>query len=255
MERSNLFDCQERTGPCPARTRASMPPRLYWVHGSGYTQDSFREQLAAFPDSVALSLPGHPIGEPLTTVGDMADWLERSIRSAGAGKAVVGGNSLGGAIAMEWALRHPESAAGLILIGTGARLRVSQAIFEMIDREWPSSIPKLVDFALSSGAPADLRERAQEWHRIVGREATHADYAACDAFDVMDRLPDLDLPVLIVVGGADRLTPPKFSHYLRDHIPRSDLLEVPDAGHVVMAERPDVVNAAIASFLQGLSDS
>ena len=229
-----------------------MPQRLYWVHGSGYTQDSFRAQVAAFPGSVAVSLPGHPDGEPLTTVGDMADWLARSIRAAGTGKAVVAGNSLGGAIAMEWALRYPDDAAGIILIGTGARLRVSQAIFDMVDREWPSSIPKLVDFALSAGAPDELRERAQEWHRIVGRDATRADYAACDVFDDMDRLPDLDLPVLIVVGAADRLTPPKFSRYLHEHIAGSELLEVADAGHIVMAEQPDVVNPAIGTFLAKL---
>lgn len=227
-----------------------MPPRLFYVHGSGFTQDSFRDQAAAFPGSDALSLPGHPEGEPLRSVGEMAEWLDKYIRWAGDGKAVVAGNSLGGAIALEWALRHPERAAGLILIGTGARLRVGKAIFDMVDNEWPASIPKIVDVALSAGASDELRRRAEEWHRIVGQKATRADYAACNEFDEMDRLEEIQVPTLIIVGGEDRLTPPKFSRFLHEHITGSRLLEVAGAGHIVMAERPDVVNPAIDSFLR-----
>jgi pimeloyl-ACP methyl ester carboxylesterase len=227
-----------------------MAPRLFYVHGSGYTQDSFRNQVADFPGSDAVSLPGHPHGDPLTTVGDMAEWLDAYIQWTGAGKAVVAGNSLGGAIAMEWALRHPDHAAGLILIGTGARLRVGPAIFEMVTSGWPASIPTLVEHSVSANASAALRERTEQWHRAVGQKATHADYAACNAFDIMPRLKEITIPTLIVVGGEDRLTPPKYSHYLHEHIAGSQLLEVPGAGHVVMAERPDLVNQAIRSFLE-----
>jgi pimeloyl-ACP methyl ester carboxylesterase len=229
-----------------------MPPRLFYVHGSGYTQDSFRDQLAAFPGSDALSLPGHPEGEPLESVGDMAEWLDRYIRFSGAGKAVVAGNSLGGAIAMEWALRHPDRAAGLILIGTGARLRVGQAIFDMLDDRWPASIPAFADYSLSPGAPAELHERIEAWHRIVGRTSTRADYAACNDFDIMTRVSEIAVPTLIVVGAEDKLTPPKYSHFLHEHIAGSELLEVPGAGHVVMMERPDVVNPRIAGFMASL---
>jgi pimeloyl-ACP methyl ester carboxylesterase len=228
-----------------------MARRIFWVHGSGYTQDSFREQVAAFPDSDAVSLPGHPHGDPLTTIGDMAEWLGKYIRWAGKGPAIVGGNSLGGAIAMEWALRFPDDAAGLILIGTGARGRVSPPL---VDNEWPASIPKLVDFALSANASHELRRRAEEWHHTVGQKATRADYAACNVFDEMDRLPDIHVPTLIVVGGEDRLTLPKFSRYLHEHIAGSELLEVPGAGHVVMAERSDVVNPTIEAFVASIAE-
>jgi pimeloyl-ACP methyl ester carboxylesterase len=223
--------------------------RLFWVHGSGYTQDSFRDQVAAFPGSDAVSLPGHPAGEPLTTVGGMAEWLSSYIKWAGEGPAIVGGNSLGGAIALEWALRHPDEAAGIILIGTGAKLRVSQAIFDMVDTGWPDSISKFVDFAVSPSAPEALRDRVTSWHTTVGRSSTRCDYAACNQFDVMDRLSELSVPALIVVGGEDKLTPPKFSHYLHDRLAGSELVEVPGAGHIVMAERPDVVNPVIARFV------
>ena len=220
------------------------------VHGSGYTQDSFRAQTEALPDADALSLPGHPEGTALETVGELAGWLERYLRWKRAGRAVVAGNSLGGAIAIEWALRYPADVAGLILIGTGARLRVSQQIFDLIDDDWPDGVEAVVDFALGPHAPPDLRNRAIGWHLSVGQRSTKADYVACSQFDVMDRLDEIAAPTLIVVGTEDRLTPVKFSRYLHEKIAGSELLEVEGAGHLVMAERPDIVNPAIAAFLK-----
>ena len=223
--------------------------QLLMIHGSGYTQDSFRAQSDAFPEGDAVSLPGHPEGQALASVGELADWTERYVRWKDRGRAVIAGNSLGGAIALEWALRYPADAAGLILIGTGARLRVAPQIFELIDDRWPASIETLVDFGLGSHASPDLRSRASEWHRTVGQQSTRADYAACNQFDIMDRVADIAVPTLIIVGGEDRLTPPKFSRYLHQRIAGSALLEVEGAGHLVMAERPDVVNPAIRDFL------
>lgn len=229
-----------------------MKPRVFYIHGSGYTQDSFRAQAEEFSGSDALSLPGHPQGEPLTSVGDMAEWFDKYIQWTGVDKAVVAGNSLGGAIAMVWALQHPDRVAGLILIGTGARLRVGQQIFDMLDREWPASIPKFAEYAVSPEAPAALRERVEQWHRTVGQKATRADYAACNEFDIMSRLSEITAPTLILVGSEDALTPPKYARYLKENIAGSTLVEVPGAGHIVMAQRPDAVNAAIGKFLNAL---
>ncbi len=223
--------------------------RTLWIHGSGYTGGSFTAQTRAFPDSDALLLPGHPDGERLTSVEELASWLGGRVAAQGGGPMVVAGNSLGGAIALRWALDFPEQAAGLILIGTGARLRVSDQLFSLIDDGWPGSIETLVDNALSPSASIDLRRDAQEWHRCVGREATRRDYAACNTFDVRDRLAEIKVPALILVGELDEMTPPKFSQYLAEHLSDSKLVIVSGAGHIVQAEKPAEVNAAIKDFL------
>ncbi len=223
--------------------------RVVWLQCSGYTADSFRAQTKAFDDSEALLLPGHPEGEALTSVAALASWLARQVAAQGGGPVVVGGNSLGGAIAIQWALDFPEQAAGLILIGTGARLRVSDGLFSLIDDGWPGSIETLVDNALSPNASTDLRHDAEAWHRSVGRDATRRDYAACNAYDVRDRLAEIKVPALILVGELDEMTPPKFSQYLAEHLADSKLVIVPGAGHIVQAEKPVEVNAAIEEFL------
>ena len=227
-------------------------PQLLYLHGSGYTEDSFRDQVRAFPGSDALSLPGHPAGQALGSVAECAGWLAKYTEWKHAGRVVVAGNSLGGAIALTWALEHPEQAAGLILIGTGARLRVSAEIFKQLDENWPACIDTLVDWAITASAPQELRARAKGWHVLVGRDSTRTDYAACNEFDVMSRLGELRLPALVLVGAEDRMTPVKYSTFLHEHIPGSTLEVVDDAGHLVMAEKPAQSNAAIAAFMRRL---
>jgi pimeloyl-ACP methyl ester carboxylesterase len=77
----------------------------------------------------------------------------------------------------------------------------------------------------------------------------HGDYTACDAFDVMERLEEVRCPTLALCGTADRLTPPKYSVYLRDHIPGAELVLVDAAGHMVMLEKPEVVARAVSQFV------
>jgi pimeloyl-ACP methyl ester carboxylesterase len=228
-------------------------PQMLYLHGSGYTQDSFRAQAEAFPGSDPISLPGHPAGKALASVEECSQWLVRYIEWKGASPVVIAGNSLGGAIALHCALDVPEMVAGLVLIGSGARLRVSDEIFQMIDRDWPACIETLVDWALADGASDELRQRAAGWHRIVGRESTRCDYGACNTFDVIDRLGEIQCPALIIVGADDKMTPPKYSKFLHERLAGSVLEIVEDAGHVVMAEKPERVNAAIASFLATLT--
>lgn len=223
---------------------------LVLVHPSGYTHEIFAAQTAAFPQADAVSLPGHPEGDPLATVGEMADWLERDLRWRGGEPSAIGGNSLGGAVALEFALRYPAQTAALLLIGTGARLRVSAGIFDMIATKWPHCVPALVDYSLGPEPPAGMRERAEAMHLAVGPASTRADFQACNEFDVRDRLAEITAPTLIVVGELDEMTPVKYSQYLHEHIAGSELLVVPRAGHLVMAEKPDVVNAAIDRFLK-----
>ncbi|MBF6592376.1 MAG: alpha/beta hydrolase, partial [Ktedonobacterales bacterium] len=88
----------------------------------------------------------------------------------------------------------------------------------------------------------------------TGRAPTAAgmlfrDLSACDAFDMMAELGHIVQPTLIVVGEEDRLTPPKYAAFLRDHLERAQLTVVPGAGHYVMLEAPDAVADALRTWL------
>ncbi len=80
-------------------------------------------------------------------------------------------------------------------------------------------------------------------------EVLRDDFRACDAFDRRSDVAAIAAPTLILCGDADRMTPAKYSQFLRDEIRNSQLVIVPDAGHMVMLEQPHAVTAAIDAFL------
>ena len=229
--------------------------QILYLHGSGHTADVFAGQTAAFAGSQSLSLPGHPDGEPLQTVDELADWVSGLVAERARGPAILCGNSLGAAIALQAALRSPTYVAGLILIGAGARLRVGDAVFQMIDGRWPACIDDLVALSVDAACRQELRERLRAMHLVSGQASTRLDYAACNAFDIMDRVGEIKQPTLIIAGASDRMTPPKYAQFLHDRIAGSRLAVVAGSGHVPHLERPADVNAAIADWLtQGAVD-
>jgi pimeloyl-ACP methyl ester carboxylesterase len=88
----------------------------------------------------------------------------------------------------------------------------------------------------------------------VDRNIIYGDYAACNAFDVMDEVGDITLPTLIVSGSADQMTPPKYSQYLNAQISGSQLVEIQDGGHMMAVEKPVEVAQAVARFLGDVSE-
>ncbi len=78
------------------------------------------------------------------------------------------------------------------------------------------------------------------------------DLRACDEFDIMNRLGEIGVPTLAICGSDDIMTPPKYSHRLVEKIPGARAVIIQGGTHMVFAEKPGEVNAAIDEFLQGL---
>ena len=168
---------------------------------------------------------------------------------------VLGGHSLGGAIALAVALDAPDLLRGLILVGTGARLRVLPALFEILARDYAEAVDFMIDHAWSSSASAELKQRGRETVSATRPAVTRGDFLACDGFDAMARLGEIRLPALVVVGSEDRLTPPKYSEYLVRSLAGAKLEVIERAGHFVSLEQPDAVNRALRDFLGRLGRS
>ena len=83
-------------------------------------------------------------------------------------------------------------------------------------------------------------------------ELAYNDFAACDAFDVMERVKEIAQPVLVLTAADDMLTLPKYGQYLSDQMPDSTHVNIADAGHFSPIEKPDEVNRAIREFLKNL---
>jgi pimeloyl-ACP methyl ester carboxylesterase len=229
---------------------------LVFIHGSGDSGRIWQPQLDYFGPAraFAIDLPGH--GQRADTLPPEVSVLDYT-RAAhdiiwnelGLDHPVIAGHSLGGAIALTMGLEYGSETGGLILIGTGARLRVLPDLLEKARTMPEAATRELKGLSFAPGhAEAMLDGIIGEQVKPVSY-ALYRDLAACNAFDCMARLPEISLPTLIICGTDDRMTPVKYSQYLHEHIAGSSLILISDAGHYVMREQPQQVNLAIQEWL------
>jgi len=231
---------------------------LLFIHGAGGNHRFWAHQFRALEgvNAYALDLPGHGCseGRGCKTIAAYRDFLSSFLEALALEKAILVGHSMGGAIALDFALRHPSrsdklSPQGLILVGTGARLRVAPAILSGILADFDAAVDLICEWSYGPDAPEKLVRQGRRQMRQTPREVLHRDFAACDAFDVMADLNRINCPTLVICGTQDKLTPPKYSAYLRDHIPGSELVLMEGAGHMVMLEKPEEVTRAMEGFI------
>jgi pimeloyl-ACP methyl ester carboxylesterase len=204
----------------------------------------------------ALDLPGHgeSSGEPERSVDGFARRVLNWIDAQNIPRAIVAGHSMGGAITQRIALRAPDRTAGIVLVSTGARLRVHPKILELSsDEELFHDAAELVTaWSFSEGADERLQELGLERLRETKAEVANSDFHACNDFDIMEELVHIKVPTLVICGEEDRMTPVKYSRYLFEQIKGANLVVVPGAGHMVMLEEPAMVANSIYEFVFNL---
>lgn len=245
----------------PGENHGEKEPSLLFLHGAGGEAAVWESQAAYFRGLhpvYRVELPGHGLssGDGEDDIAAYAEWVHGIIKKGlPSHEWVIVGHSMGGAIALQLALEYPSFAIGLILVGTGAKLRVLPIILKMLERD-PESFFKLIDLAaFCSSTPPEVRRIASESMRRCAPKVILKDFTACDHFDVRSRLREITLPCLIACGENDKLTPLKYSQYLRQNLSSGRLLLIPDAGHMVMIENPEPLNEAIKAFLDEISAS
>ena len=224
---------------------------LLFIHGAGGSHLSWQLQLHHFKEARAVDLPGHPDGSGCSTIGEYVDWVEEYVNAHAIQDLVLAGHSMGGAISIEYALRD-SNLRGLVLVGTGARLRVRQDITDMILKDYDEMSKFVAGLSVAPNCEPVVVDRIAKEMLKVRAEVTHGDWIACNEFDRMNEVERIRMPTLVICGTDDRLTPPKYSQYLHEKIPRSRLVVIPDAGHSVMLEQHKAFNEALETFLASL---
>lgn len=232
---------------------------ILFLHGAGGTHHTWRDQWAGLKGAARLvipDLPGHggSLGPPRDTIREYAGWLQEFLRETEIRRFVLAGHSMGGAIAQQAALDRIEGLEALVLMGTGAKLKVSPAIIGGIADRFREFASELTEMMLGKESVPYLREDVTRDLLSTRAETFLSDFRACDSFDVRDRLGEIRVPTLVVCGDADRLTPLRYAEYLATRIPGAVLKILPGAGHMTGLERPEEVNDVLSSFVHSLAE-
>ncbi len=219
---------------------------------------AYEKQFRCFVvDNRGAGLSSKP-GGPYST-SELAEDYAGLIRALGVGPVRVVGISMGGAIAQELCLRHPELVERMVLVSTWSRCdEYTKEVFRHFSRMRGAA--SLEDFVrllqLWIWAPpylntniAELREVRRE-PSTMPQHAFDAQCAACIAHDTADRLEGIGVPTLITAGDRDIFTPLAFAQELHAGIPGAELKVFPGTGHAHHWEVLDEFNAITTEWLQ-----
>jgi pimeloyl-ACP methyl ester carboxylesterase len=228
------------------------------IHGAGGTHLYWPPELRRLPGYrvLALDLPGHgkSAGRGLQSIAAYTQAVKDWLLALGLHSAVFAGHSMGSAIALMMALEHAEHVNGLVLLGSGARLKVSPELLENAASQttFQNAVNMVIEWSFGFGALPRLKELAAQRMAETRASALYGDFVACNTFDVTARIEQIRQPTLVVCGSEDRMTPLRQSQFLADHIPGATLKTIPEAGHMVMLEKPQPVADILLGFLEGV---
>lgn len=231
---------------------------LVFIHGSGGNSGAWTCQYSKLHklfNIAAVNLPGHGksggLGEQ--SISDYVSRLREILDVLDLKHPVLIGHSLGAAIALSFAVKHPDDLSGLITAGGGLTMPVNPDILNgflkqpqvVLDLMCKFSLakenrPKLFDASRASLGQADVR-------------VVHGDMLACSKFDITKEVSKIRVPVMVICGKEDKMTPPASSEQIAAGISGSKLVLIEGAGHMVMMEQPEAFNAALQNFVSELS--
>ena len=230
---------------------------IVFVHGAGENAMVWQNQRRGLDrgvNTICLDLPGHgqSPGKGCDTIAEYSQWLVGFINQLELGGAILAGHSMGGGVVIEAAMEWAEEMDGLILIGTGARLKVSSEISQGLEADFETAAARLVRQCYGSGTSDKVIKWGLEQLLQERPEVVLNDFKACNEFDRLTEISSIKQPTLVICGSEDIMTPPKYSQFLAEKLQRATLRIVEGAGHMVMVENPFKTNAAILKFLSSI---
>jgi pimeloyl-ACP methyl ester carboxylesterase len=234
-------------------------PPVVLIHGAGGSHLNWPAEVRRIPGFriYAVDLPGHGKSEGrghqsiIAYARSILEWL----KAVDLNRAVFIGHSMGSAIAMTITIQSPDQVLGLGLVGAGARMRVLPEV--IAHSTSPTTFHKAVGVMVKMGFCEETEPRVMELAEKRMLETRHSvlhgDLLACDSFDVMEEIENIQKPTLVLCGAEDSLTPVRYSQFLAGAIAGAHLEILPGAGHMVMLEKPKETAAIFSNFLSTIN--
>ncbi len=240
-----------------------------------YLRDDLGDRFGLHPHYRGHGRTPPPRDPARVTIEDLADDVACVLDDALVDRTVLIGHSMGVQVALETYRRHRDRVAGLVLVCGASSyplktFRGSAVLEDLLPtiQKWIQRVPNVINrvtrtllptrlaYEVASRLeirreliePADFMPYLEGMARIDSRLFV-AMLSAAGQHSTDELLPTITVPVLVVAGGRDGFTPPERSRVMAAAIPKSELLEIPDASHTAPIERPQLVDKTVRDFL------
>lgn len=249
----------------------SLP--LVLIHGTGsslHTFDAWTAKLQGNHRVIRMDLPGYGLTGPFPdrnyAMANYTDFIAQFLNELGITRCVLGGNSLGGQIAWEFTVAHPERVQKLILIDAAgypfksgsvpvafkmARIPVIKELFTYVTPKFmvQSSVENV--YADSQKVTRELIDRYFELSLRPGNRRAFVDrFAAKTDPNAIQKIPSINRPTLILWGDQDLLIPVENAQRFHRELLNDTLVILKNSGHVPMEENPQESLAAVLDFIK-----
>lgn len=232
----------------------SQPPVIL-LHGAGSDRLCWPAALRRLPGQrvMALDLPGHGRSESmaLQSIESYAQSVLGFMHGLGIYQATLVGHSMGGAIALQLAVQAPERVMRLGIISSGAALNVPPPLLSALENPalLKEGLKLLKDSLFGPQTSPGLQEKVMRKLQETRQSVLYGDWLACARFDLREQIARIAVPAWLATGAEDKVAPPYQSRLLAESIPQARLQIVPQAGHMLILESPDVLSIGLAEFL------
>ena len=266
-EASEPATAMYRRRPETVAVDRGVGPPVVFSHGTLMDWTMFEPQLSALSEDYRTIAYNHRArtehGHAPYDLDDLVDDCEAVLDAAGVDACVLAGMSMGGFMALRFALAHPERVNGLVLIDTMAEPHPEdeRAEYEgmieatrsagQVDPELAEIVASLLFGETSLEERRDLVDTwIDRWLTYPGEAVYHEVNSWLHRPGVADRLDEIDVPTLVLHGAEDAAIDPDNGIALAEHLPDARHEVVPEAGHSSNLENPAVANVAIRDFLE-----
>ena len=246
------------------RDHAPGLPAIVLVHGAGMDHSVFALQARALAhhgrNVLALDLPGHggSEGPALGSIAALAEWVLRAASAAGIERLRLAGHSMGALVALEAAALGAERVEALALLGFVPEMRVHPELLAASRAGDHRTVELMTSWSLSARAQLGANPAPGLWLgggalRLLERaipQSLAADLAACDAYrEAAAAAAQVRCPTLLLLGGDDRMTPASRAEAFAGKFAAARVTLLPAIGHIMTAEDPVAVLAAMRTLL------